>query len=66
MFKNIGSQFLRNFITIGSEVVINSNNTYLGFTGEKGRVTEIIQDKLYIVDVCGYNYPFTKDALNLI
>jgi hypothetical protein len=66
MLKNILNKIMRNFITEGSTVIINSNNTYVGFTGEVGKVTDIIQNKLYMVDVCGFDYPFTKDALDLI
>lgn len=65
MFENMLNKILRNFITEGSTVKINSNNTYFGFTGEVGKVTDVIQGKLYMVNVCGSNYPFTKDALDL-
>jgi DeoR/GlpR family transcriptional regulator of sugar metabolism len=59
------NKVMRNFIKEGSTVIINKNSTYFGLTGEMGKVIDVIQNKLYVVDICGSNYPFTKDALNL-
>lgn len=69
MFKSIINTIKRSFIKVYSKVIINKNNTYYGLTGKEGIVFNMMTknniEKLYIVSIDGFKYPFLKEALDL-